>query len=134
MTASRPSRHDSVSPGKPPRAVRPLTTTQVQRVHDFVASNLTEKLTLAQIAREMHLSASHLARRFKVATGQSLRQYIIEHRLQRARHLLLTSDLTISEIAALAGFADHSHLTRRFKTRFGVAPQSARRTPPLPPI
>ncbi len=133
MTASRLSRLDTISPGKQRCAVRPLTTTQVQRVHDFVASNLTEKLTLAQIAREMHLSASHLARRFKVATGQSLRQYIIEHRLQRARHLLLTSDLTISEIAAFVGFADHSHLTHRFQTRFGVAPRSARR-PPLSPL
>ena len=133
MTASRPSRHDSASAGKQRCAIPPLTTTQVRRVHDFIASNLTDKLTLPQIAREVHLSPGHLARRFRVATGQSLRQYIIEHRLQRASHLLETSDLTIAEIAAFVGFADHSHLTRRFKARFGVAPRSARRSP-LPPL
>ena len=44
MTASRPSRHDSASAGKQRCAIPPLTTTQVRRVHDFIASNLTDKL------------------------------------------------------------------------------------------
>ena len=71
-------------------------------------------------------SPDHLARRFKVTTGQSLRQYIIACRLQRARELILTSELPIAEIALGVGFTDHSHLTRSFKERFGVTPQSAR--------
>ena len=45
----------------------------------------------------------------------------------------LITEITIFVLAAFVGFADHSHLTRRFKARFGVAPRSARRSP-LPPL
>ncbi|MFN8498597.1 MAG: AraC family transcriptional regulator [Anaerolineae bacterium] len=126
MAASRFPGRSPASAIPKSRAIRQLPLAQLHRLHDFIAHNLTEKLTLAQIAREMHFSPDHLARRFKVTTGQSLRQYIIACRLQRARELILTSELPIAEIALGVGFTDHSHLTRSFKERFGVTPQSAR--------
>lgn len=127
MTASRLSKQRPVLVGKRLRDVPPLSGAQLQKVQSFISSNLSEKLTWDQIAHDMHLSSDYLARQFRVSMGQSLRQYIIEQRLQQARQLLLTSELAIAEIAACLGFTDHSHLTRSFKSRFGVTPQAIRK-------
>lgn len=127
MPTSRLPGHGLISSSEASRIIRPLTQLQLQRVQAFITANLNEKLLWSQIAHELHLSPSHLARRFKASTGLSLRQYIIEQRLQRAKNLLLESELAVAEIAAVLGFTDHSHLTRSFKSRFCITPQATRR-------
>ncbi|MFN8485192.1 MAG: AraC family transcriptional regulator [Anaerolineae bacterium] len=128
MSASRPSKQRPVLASKRLRDVPPLSSAQLHKVQNFISSNLSEKMTWGQIAYDMHLSGDYLARQFRVSTGQSLRQYIIEQRLQQANQLLLTSELAIAEIAVCLGFTDQSHLTRRFKRRFGVTPQAIRKS------
>jgi AraC family transcriptional regulator len=116
------------------RIVQPLDSHQLQKIQAFVEDNLSEKLTLAEIAREVHLSASHLAPRFKATTGDSLHHYIVVRRLARARELIEASKWSIAEIAAAVGFTDHSHLTRSYKRHFGVAPVWSRLSSRVPTL
>ncbi len=53
--------------------------------------------------------------------------YLTRYRLQRAQHLLDTTDLPITEIAAETGFAEISHFTHTFKRETGVSPHAYRR-------
>ena len=122
---SAQARHGSVRATT--RIVQLLDSHQLQTIQAFIDGNLAEKLTLAEIACEVHMSASHLAPRFKATTGGSLHQYIVMHRLVRARELIEASEYSIAEIATSVGFADHSHLTRSYKRHFGVAPVWSRR-------
>jgi AraC family transcriptional regulator len=96
----------------------------LRRVLEFIDDHLHQRLTLADIAAEVHLSPYYLTRSFKQAMGLSLHQYLIKRRLERGRHLLESGGYTIREVAWLTGFADHSHFTRHFKRHFGVQPSA----------
>ncbi|GDY13742.1 hypothetical protein LBMAG53_26200 [Planctomycetota bacterium] len=80
-----------------------------------------------QLARQCGLSTGRFIRLFTAATGRSPQAYQIEARLKRAAHLLLTSDPPLRVLAERLGFADRSHLTRRFRARFGRAPAAWRK-------
>ena len=54
--------------------------------------------------------------------------YLVQKRVERAQSLLAQSDRTLSEIALTAGFADQSHLTRRFRQVVGITPSEFRRS------
>src|SRR6185437_3836380 len=72
------------------------------------------------------LSPHHFATAFKVSTGISPHDYVIERRINRARDLLLRKEKTISEIAVAVGFSSQSHLTVNFRRKMGVTPRKFR--------
>jgi AraC family transcriptional regulator len=69
------------------------------------------------------MSSDHFTRQFKKSTGQTPYEYVVEARVRKAKELLTTGKLTISEAASHVGFADQSHLTRHFKRVFGLSPK-----------
>jgi AraC family transcriptional regulator len=89
---------------------------------DYIEDQLHEDLTIAEIAREVHMSPFHFTRLFKKATGQSPYRYVIQARVKRAKALLKSRKFSISEVAHQTGFADQSHLTHHVKKLYGVTP------------
>lgn len=100
---------------------------RLERVTDFVLANLHTDLTLAALAGAAGLSPYHFARQFKRATGLTPHQYVVLRRVERARELLVGTDLPIGEVAGAVGFAHQSHLARHVRRHFGVAPSGFRR-------
>lgn len=94
-----------------------------EQVAHYISTSLTQPLTLVAIATHFQISPYYLAHRFKRATGQSLRQFIIRQRAQAARALLAAGVAPLAKVATLTGFADHSHLTRQFKRILGITPR-----------
>ena len=82
----------------------------------------------AALAGDLGFSPQYLCRAFKRALGLTLRQYNQALRLDYARGLLWGSGRDISEIAAITGFADQSHLTRVLRLRSGRTPMTLRST------
>lgn len=82
----------------------------------------------AALARGLGFSPQYLCRAFKRALGLTLKQYNQALRLDYARGLLWGSGRDISEIAAITGFADQSHLTRVLRLRSGRTPVTLRST------
>jgi transcriptional regulator GlxA family with amidase domain len=82
--------------------------------------------SVSELALEVHLSPAHLQRLFKQKTGLHVRDLIGEQRLQKAAHLLRSSDLPIKEIAFAVGYEHHSSFVRAFQRRFGQPPRSHR--------
>src|SRR5262249_21387399 len=87
--------------GLPPRVLR--------LVLDHIETNLESNISLQELAGAAGLSPSHFARAFKQSQGVTPHRYLMSCRLRQARQLLAGTDLPLSEIAVVTGFADQSH-------------------------
>lgn len=99
-----------------------LTPRCLSRVRDYIEANLEQEISLEDMAQIARLSTYHFARCFKASVGSSPHQYIIARRIERARLLLSTSQLSLAQVAMQSGFSDQSHLTRHMKRLLGVTP------------
>jgi AraC family transcriptional regulator len=104
-----------------------LSRPRLRAVVEYIEEHLGAGPTLAQMAAVARLSVYHFARQFKAATGLPPHQYLIARRVERAQQLLQAgTDLSLAEVAARAGFADQSQLTRHFRRLVGVTPRQFR--------
>lgn len=104
-----------------------LSKGKLGRVVDFVTDNLQEDLTLSELAGAAGLSPYHFARQFKRATGLTPHRYVVLRRVERAKTLLSSTNLSISDVASAVGFTHQSHLAHHVRRHFGVAPSLLRR-------
>jgi AraC family transcriptional regulator len=114
-------------PKAPQRESRGLAPWQQRRAEDMIVAHLDGEITLEQLAGDCELSRRDFALLFRNTTGRLPHRWLIERRVERARELLLHSQLPLAQIAALCGFADQSHFTRVFARATGAAPGAWRR-------
>jgi AraC family transcriptional regulator len=100
-----------------------LPASRLRRVLDYIEAHLDDGLSLEQMAALAGYSAFHFARLFKVATGRSPHQYVIESRVARAQDLLKGSQTPTAEIAYAVGFSSQSHFVTAFRKAVGVTPR-----------
>lgn len=86
-----------------------------------------QRLTIEDLAREVHLSASYLSVRFKQETGETILDSLTRIRMEHARLLLERGELTVYQAAEAAGYTDAAYFTRMFKRTFGMTPAEYRR-------
>ena len=110
--------------------VSSLAALAVRYIHD----NLNRPLGMDEISAQVHISARHLTRVFKHYTGVAPKAYIETARIDRARHLLKNSELSIKAIAAATGYADVHHFSRVFARRQGASPGAFRKAQAKPTI
>lgn len=109
------------------KAANALPAYKLQRVIDHMRQGLANPFSLAVVAADAGMSAFHFSRLFHRATGHSPSQYFIQLRLEKARHLLLASGLSVIEIALEVGYASPSHFAQVFKRHTGTTPRAFRR-------
>ncbi|WKX72781.1 GlxA family transcriptional regulator [Streptomyces sp. XD-27] len=95
---------------------------------EWMHDNLDTPLTIADIARRAAMSPRSLSRRFRAQTGTTPLRWLLNRRLQRARELLETTDLTMERIAQAAGFGSVETLRHHFARHVGTTPTSYRAT------
>ena len=105
----------------------PKYSQQIQSCAAYIEAHLDEELTLEKLAHEVGYSEYHLSRKFKEETGDNIRDYIKYARVERAKLLLSTSDLSISEIAEYLCFCAPGHFARVFREVTGLLPQQYRK-------
>jgi AraC-like DNA-binding protein len=93
----------------------------------FLKSRLTEKITLAQIARHCHVSASALSHRYKKETGLSPLRRLHQMRIDHAKALIMRG-YPLKGIAYDLGYSDEFHLSKIFKRITGVSPREFKKT------
>lgn len=99
---------------------------RILRVQDWIEENFNKNITVLSMANIFAFSERNLKRRFKLATGVSPIKYLQQSRLEKAKGLLLASELSISEIAYAVGYENCSFFIRLFKRNLGVTPNQWR--------
>ncbi|AZN39784.1 helix-turn-helix domain-containing protein [Paenibacillus albus] len=99
----------------------------VQQSIQFIKDNVEEDISRDDVAAHVGLNPAYLSRLFKKETGVNLIDYLIETKMNRAKQLLDTTDMTVSMIAQQVGYSNFSHFTRMFRKRFEVNPQEYRK-------
>lgn len=112
--------HGGIIPLKPSAGA--LAPWQKKRLEDLLDANLAGDIALVDLAAECGLSTSYLTRAFRKTFGMPPHRYLTELRIVRAKDLMATSSMTLSEIALVCGFADQSHFARVFGAKVGVTP------------
>ena len=95
----------------------------VQHIKLYVHENLSGDLSLTRLAEAVRLNPSYLSRYFKNATGKTIGEYIREKRIEKAKDLLRTSELTIQEVADHVGFSSAKYFAGVFKQATGYHPR-----------
>jgi len=111
----------------PLRARIGIYNSKLLRLIELMERNISIPMTLEEISGEAHLSRRHVERLFRQNLGRSPARYYLELRLERARHLLLQSDMPIVDVAVACGFVSASHFSKCYRSLFGRSPQSDRR-------
>ncbi|WP_338703313.1 AraC family transcriptional regulator [Streptomyces sp. Q6] len=92
----------------------------------YVEEHLAGPLRVPDIAASVGVSHTHLTRVFRAETGLTVVSYIRRRRLQRARHLLLSSTQSIHAIAAAVGIADLQAFNKACRRELGASPRAVR--------
>ena len=99
---------------------------KLQRVTDYINDNLREDLTLQRLAAILSMSPYHFAHAFRQTTGLAPHRFVITRRIDLAKHLLRTTDLSITEIAHQVGYSNQSNFSAVFHRFAGQAPRQFR--------
>ncbi len=112
-----------------PDAVRGgLAPWQMRRVVAHIDANLSEPVSVADLAAVARLSAGHFCRAFKATSGQTPHAFIVTCRIERSKMLMLMTPDPLSQIASTVGLTDQAHLSRLFRRHLGTTPLAWRRT------
>ena len=115
--------HSSDEVAPPPRAGLPVDL--VSQLTEYVDGHLSERILVTHLAGHAGLSPDHFARRFKITTEMSPRQFVLTRRVEKVRELLRTGRYNVTEAGREVGFHDLSHLNRCFRSIYGCSPKKA---------
>lgn len=107
--------------------IRTYEDTSITQAMQFMQQHLFEPISVARIAAAVHLSPSHFSRQFRAQTGFSPHEYIILHRIDAAKALLQSTQLSIKEIAFQTGYRSEVNFIVSFTEKVGVSPKAFRR-------
>lgn len=95
----------------------------IENVIKYIKENLTSDLSLNAVASYASLSPIHFHNCFKVATGKTLQEYVEEQRIKKSAGLLVSTDLTLTEISYECGFSSQSYFSYAFKRKKKMTPR-----------
>jgi AraC-like DNA-binding protein len=114
----------------------------IQRVHQYrqnkdlskpiricveqLQSRMEEPITLEDLAKDFGYSTYYLSKKFKAETGQAFKDYLRSIRLERAKFLLRSSELSILEISEKLQFCSASYFSDSFRKAYGISPSAYR--------
>ncbi|WP_040625563.1 AraC family transcriptional regulator [Mucilaginibacter paludis] len=93
----------------------------IEKVRMHIENNLQEDLSIDELAHLSGMNSSTLKRNFRRFTGTAIHQFIIDKRMKKAKELI-TQNIPVHEVAALAGYTSHASFTTAYRSHFGEAP------------
>ena len=94
----------------------------VSEAINFIESNYTRPISLADVAKFVNRSASYLTNLFREETGSTVLEWIVKRRMRKAQSLLVETNNTIEEISQKVGYSDLRYFNRKFKEMHGIPP------------
>ena len=100
---------------------------RLRRVRDRIDREYAQPLDVEALARDVHMSAGHLSREFRLAYGEPPYGYLMTRRIERAMALLRRGDLSVTEVCFAVGCSSLGTFSTRFTELVGVSPSVYRR-------
>ena len=121
--------HESLAEHDAPAAdgARMRRNQRIKEILSYIREHFTEKITLDEIAKHLHLSTNECCRFFKKNMNCTLFEYITEYRLSKSMELLEHTDLPVSQIAYESGFGSSSYFIEKFRKNVGMTPAAFRK-------
>ena len=107
-----------------PQAQEERTITGITR---YLQEHLAEEVSLSVLAEEFHLNPQYISQLFKSEIGVGFLAYLTNIRMEKAKKLLLSTSLSVADIAEQSGYGDYRVFTKVFKKSEGITPSQYRR-------
>jgi len=101
---------------------------KLSRVIQIMETNIEEPISPATLAKDVGMSTRQLERLFRRYLSRSPKRYYMELRLQKARNLLMQTDMTVINVALSCGFASPSHFSKCYRSHYDTTPYRERGT------
>lgn len=113
---------ESIARENKEKDIRPIRV-----VKKYIEENFMNEITLIQLAELVNMNASYLSSMFKKETGMTYSEYLIHCRLDKARHLLVETNMSISEVAWNSGYQEARYFSKQFSKQVGLKPSEYRK-------
>jgi AraC family transcriptional regulator len=104
-----------------------LGPARLRRITELIRAKMEDELTLDEMAQSVGLSTAHFARMFRRSTGQTPHQFVLCHRLERAKAMLRAAEARVLDVAIACGFKTQQHFAQVFRDVCGITPTEYRR-------
>jgi AraC family transcriptional regulator len=108
-------------------SVRPfrggLGPARLRTIKELVHAKMEDELTLIEMARSVEMSPPHFSKMFRKSTGETPHQFVLRHRIERAKEMLCTRGVRILDVAVACGFKTQQHFARVFRRLCGTSPR-----------
>ena len=96
----------------------------IEQTIKYIKENLSENLSLTSLAERINFSPIYFHKLFKASTGMTLHEYIENQRIKRSADLLISTSMTLSQIAYECGFSSQSYFSYAFERNMGMTPRA----------
>ena len=94
----------------------------INRVEAYIQDHFRENINREDVAAIAYITPNYLSKQFRIKKGMNLRDYINQIRIEEAKRLLLTTNLSVSEVAGLSGYENISYFSTVFRKYTGMSP------------
>lgn len=123
---------DTARPGAVP------VINEIDKAKDYILSHLAQNISVRDVADYVHLSPEYFTKLFKKETGQNIKNYMLQTKVDVAKELLENPNISVSLIALELGYSNFSHFTQMFKKYEDITPTDYRKrhqkNMPPPPV
>ena len=99
----------------------------INSITRFIQEHLAEEISLSVLSEEFHMNPQYISQLFKNEIGVGFLAYLTSIRMEKAKKLLLSTSLSIGEVAEQSGYGDYRVFTKVFKKSEGITPSQYRR-------
>jgi two-component system, response regulator YesN len=94
----------------------------ITKAKNYIDTHYSRDISLDDVSREVEISPYYFSKLFKEETGENFIEYVTNIRMEHAKKLLSSSELSMKEICGEIGYADPNYFSRIFKKNIGVTP------------
>lgn len=98
----------------------------VDKLKRYISEHLDEELSRKRLAEIVHLSEDYVSKLFSAEVGMSIPNYVAGQRMERAKHYLADTKMTVSQVAMKVGYSNFSYFSKTFKDYTGNTPNEYR--------
>lgn len=98
----------------------------IEKVKAYITDNISKELSLTSVSDRVYISSQYLCKIFKEETNMNFIDYVTQIRMEKAKELLLETNMNIESVAESVGYKTPHYFTKKFKERYGMTPKNFR--------